>query len=198
MRVLDLGCGPGRDLVSWGVTSYDEVMGLDIDKNCLAIAKVRFPNRTYLRGAGEHLPFADESFDLVISAVAIPYMNIPKTLAEIHRILVPGGLLSASLHLPSFTIGELLHNAIPRPVPTLFRLYVMANGVLFHYTGRTIGFLRGRTESFQTERGMRLALNRFGFDNVSFTRGIGRAGETFIAKAAKSRITAPHVLSRSA
>jgi ubiquinone/menaquinone biosynthesis C-methylase UbiE len=191
MRVLDLGCGSGRDLASWGVTASDEVTGLDIDDSRLAIAKVQFPNRTYLQGAGECLPFEDESFDRVISTVALPYMNIQKTLAEIHRILIPGGGLSLSLHLPSFTIAELLHNAIPKPVPTLFRLYVMANGLLFHCTGRTVGFVRGRTESFQTERGMRVALNRAGFVDLSFSRATGPVGERFIVEARKSKVIGP-------
>jgi len=98
-----------------------------------------------------------QSFYRVISAVALPYMNVPKTLAEIHRVLVPGGSVSLSLHLPGFTVAEFFHNALPKPVPTLFRLYVTANGLLFHCTGRTARFLNGRTESFQTERGMRVA-----------------------------------------
>jgi ubiquinone/menaquinone biosynthesis C-methylase UbiE len=132
MRVLHLGCGSGRDLASWGVIAADGVTGLYIDDSRLASAKVRFSSRTYLQGAGECLPFEDESFDRVVSAVALNYMNIQKTLAEIHRVLVPGGGLSLSLHLPSFTIAELLHDAIPKPVPTLFRLDVMANGLVFH------------------------------------------------------------------
>src|ERR1700756_2212378 len=105
MRVLDLGCGSGLDLASWGVTASDEVTGLDIDESRLAVARQRFPNRTYLHGVGERLPFDDQSFDRVISAVALPYMDIPKALAEIHRILVPGGGLSLSLHLPGFTLA---------------------------------------------------------------------------------------------
>lgn len=188
VRVFDLGCGSGRDLVSWGVADSDEVSGVDIDDSRVAVAKVRFPHRTYLQGAGERLPFPDESFDRVISSVALPYMNIPKTLAEIHRILVPGGGLSLSLHLPSFTIAELVHDAIPKPIPTLFRLYVIANGLLFHCTGRTVGFLNTRTESFQTERGMRVALNRAGFVNLSFTRASRAAGEAFIVEARKGSI----------
>ena len=187
MQVLDLGCGSGRDLTSWGVTAADEVTGLDIDASRLAIAKVQFSNRTYLQGAGECLPFEDESFDRVVSAVALPYMNIQKTLAEIRRVLVPGGGLSVSLHLPSFTMAELLHKAIPKPVPTLFRLYVMANGLVFHCTGRTVGFVNRRTESFQTERGMRVALNRAGFVDPSFSRAPGPVGETFIVDATKSK-----------
>ena len=117
MRVLDLGCGSGVDLASWGVTASDQVTGLDIDAQRLALAKVRFPNRTYQQGTGECLPFEEESFDRVISTVALPYMNIQKTLAEIHRVLVPGGDLSLSLHLPSFTIAELLHHALPETSP---------------------------------------------------------------------------------
>ena len=198
MRVLDLGCGSGRDLAKWGVTASDEVIGVDIDYRCVAIAKVRFPNRTYVQGAGECLPFKDESFDHIISAIALPYMNIQKTLAEIHRILVLGGGLSLSLHPPSFTIAELLHNAIPRLVPTLFRLYVMSNGLLFHCTGRNVGFLKGRTESFQTERGMRVALNRAGFVNPSFSRSPGPVGETFMAAARKSKLIGPSAASRAA
>ena len=192
MRVLDLGCGSGRDLASWGVSVADEVTGLDIDYSRLAIAKVRFSNRTYLQGAGECLPFEDESFDRVVSSVAIPYMNIQKALAEIQRVLVPGGGLSLSLHLPSFTISELLHDAIPQPVPTLFRIYVMANGLAFHCTGRTVRFLTGRrTESFQTERGMRIALNRAGFVNASFSRADGPVGETFTVEARNSKVVRP-------
>jgi ubiquinone/menaquinone biosynthesis C-methylase UbiE len=188
MRVLDLGCGSGRDLASWGVTAADEVTGLDIDHSRLAIAKVQFSNRTYLQGAGECLPFENESFDRAVSVVALPYMNIQKALAEIHRVLVPDGGLSLSLHLPSFTIAELLHNAIPKPIPTLFRLCVMANGLVFHYTGRTVGFVNRRTESFQTERGMRVALNRAGFGNLSFCRATGPVGQTFIVEARKSKV----------
>lgn len=191
MRVLDLGCGSGRVLASWGVTASDEVTGIDIDHSRLAAAKMRFPDRSYLQGAGEFLPFADDSFDCVISAVALPYMNIQKTLPDIHRVLVAGGGLSLSLHPLSFTRAELLHKALPKPIPTLFRLYVIANGCLFHCTGKTVGFLKGRTESFQTERGMRVALNRAGFVDLSFRWANGPTGETFIVEAKKSNATVP-------
>lgn len=187
MRVLDVGCGSGRDLSSWGVAASAEVTGLDIDISRLALAKVRFSNRTYLQACGECLPFQDESFDYAISAVALPYMNIQKTLAEIHRVLVPGGRVSLSLHPPSFSVAEFLYRSLPKPVPTVFRLYVMANGSLFHCAGRTVGFLNGLTESFQTERGMRIALSRAQFEGLSFSRAAGPAGTTFMAGGIKSK-----------
>ena len=186
MRVLDLGCGSGRDLRGWGLSGADKITGLDIHSARLSHAKARFSGRLYVQGAGECLPFQDESFERIISSVALPYMDISKALAEACRTLVPGGRLSVSLHPPSFTINELLHNALPKPIPTIFRLYVFANGLFFHVTGRTLGFLTGRTESFQTHRGIRIALNRAGFVNVSFRWGQGRVGKTLIVEARRS------------
>jgi ubiquinone/menaquinone biosynthesis C-methylase UbiE len=63
MRILDLGCGWGQDLDSWGVTASDEVTGVDIDETRLAGARKQFPNRIYLYGAGETLPFENARFD---------------------------------------------------------------------------------------------------------------------------------------
>jgi len=198
VRVLDLGCGSGCDLVSWGVAASDWVTGLDIDGRSLAIAKVRFPNRTYLQGRGECLPFVDESFDRVISGIALPYMNIQKTLGEIHRILEPGGSVSLSLHPLSFTISELLHQAMPKPLPTLFRIYVLADGLFFHCTGRTVRFPSGRTESFQTERGMRIALDRSGFVDLSFRCGTGPRGKTFKVEGRKAEHAGSFVATEAA
>lgn len=198
MRVLDLGCGSGRDLVPWGIAPSDWVTGIDIDGRSLAIAKERFPDRVYLQGRGECMPFQDESFERVISAIALPYMNIQKTLSEIHRILQPGGSLSLSLHPPSFTISELLHQAMPKPLPTLFRFYVLADGLLFHCTGRTVRFPSGRTESFQTERGMRIALDRSGFIDFSFRRATGPKGETFKVEGRKAERAGSDVAAEAA
>jgi ubiquinone/menaquinone biosynthesis C-methylase UbiE len=40
------------------------------------------------------LPFADHSFDLVVSGLASHHMNIKKMLSEMNRVLKPGGILS--------------------------------------------------------------------------------------------------------
>jgi ubiquinone/menaquinone biosynthesis C-methylase UbiE len=169
LRILDLGCGSGKDLSSWGVTGDDTVVALDLNYARLAAARNWYPSRT-LQAAGENLPYKNASFDRVISGVALPYMNISRTLTEINRVLVAGGSLSLTLHLPRFTISELFHQSLPHPVRTLFRLYVLANGLCFHCTGKTISLCSGKTESFQTESGMRIALRRAGFTKPTFHR----------------------------
>ena len=116
MRVLDLGCGAGRCPVRAKVSDNNDVVGVDIDEPRLAIARQSFPNRTFQYARGEALPFPDASFDRVVSAVALPYMDIPKTLAEVRRVLVPGGTVFFSVHafvLPSASFAR------PFPGPLL-------------------------------------------------------------------------------
>lgn len=184
MRILDLGCGPGCDLTSWGVTAADEVTGVDIDESRLQEARRRYPDRTFFRAAGESLPFQAAAFDRVISAVALPYMDIPKALDEVRRVLRAKGKIGMSLHPPAFTWKELTHYAIPRPKATLFRLYVMTNGMCFHVSGRTLHVF-GKSESCQTERGIKIALQRAGFGNVHFHSVPGPVGSEFRVEAEK-------------
>jgi SAM-dependent methyltransferase len=87
------------------------------------------------------LPFDNPSFDRVISNVALPYMDIPKTLLEIHRVLVPGGQVWLSLHPASFTVRE-IRNTSSHLLSLVFRLYVLGNGVWFHCTGKTLWFVK--------------------------------------------------------
>lgn len=172
MRVLDLGCGTGQCPVRANVADSDDVIGVDIDEPSLAIARETFPNRKFRHARGEELPFPDASFDRVVSAVALPYMDIPKTLAEVRRVLVPGGSIFFSVHALRFTFSE-LRKAAPRPVAMLFRLFVMFNGLWLYFTGRVL-HVGGRTESFQTRRGLQRALTKAGFVDLVFSRPDGR------------------------
>ena len=167
MRVLDLGCGEGNPPIRANLSPNDKVIGVDINEQSLAIARQRFPTRTFIRSRGERLPFPDNHFDRVVSGIALPYMNIARTLAEVHRVLVIQGSVFFSLHPLRFTLGE-LKQAFPNPVPTLYRCWVLANGAVFHVTGLNW------KESFQTERAMRIALKRSDFCSIVFNRTGGR------------------------
>jgi hypothetical protein len=61
-------------------------------------------------------------------------MHIPQTLAELHRVLVPGGWLRATLHPPGFTWSE-FRKSFPRPKQSLFRVFVLLNGAVLHFSG---------------------------------------------------------------
>jgi ubiquinone/menaquinone biosynthesis C-methylase UbiE len=173
MRILDVGCGFGQPPVRAAVHAEDIVVGLDINAESLKVAHTRYPDRQFLCGRAEELPFIDRSFDRLVSSVSLPYTDIPSALVEAKRVLTEAGTVFMALHHWQFTLKE-LRTALPRPIASIFRLYVLVNGLWFHLTGRTLRFLNGKTESFQTTRGMRLALKRAGFMNIVFRTPEGR------------------------
>jgi ubiquinone/menaquinone biosynthesis C-methylase UbiE len=173
MRVLDVGCGTGKPPVRARLSGTETLIGADIDTDSLRTARVRYPDREFVCCRAESLPFGDGAFDRVVSSVALPYTDIPTALAEIRRVLQDDGTLFMSLHHLGFTLKE-LRASFPRPDGMMFRLYVIANGLFLHFTGRTVKFLNGRVESFQTKKGMTIALQRAGFEKIVFTRPDGR------------------------
>jgi SAM-dependent methyltransferase len=97
-RVLDLACGPG--IVSAALAAAArEVVAFDLTPEMLRKARERcaaegLANVTFREGSATELPFADESFDAVVSRLAIHHFAEPeKVLAEAFRVLAPGGTL---------------------------------------------------------------------------------------------------------
>ena len=96
-RVLDIGCGTGQllaDLHDRTPSAYS--LGVDFSCEMLAVARTRLPNGFPLVASrAEQLPFADASFDWIVSSSMFHYLREPKVaLAEFRRLLKPnGGLL---------------------------------------------------------------------------------------------------------
>jgi 2-polyprenyl-6-hydroxyphenyl methylase / 3-demethylubiquinone-9 3-methyltransferase len=95
--VLDAGCGGGlvaRELATAGAT----VVGLDRSLGSLGVAR-RAAARTPglfrpTQGRLERLPFADGAFDAVVAADVLEHVpDLPAAVAELARVLAPGGRL---------------------------------------------------------------------------------------------------------
>jgi len=103
-RVLDLGCGAGTDslVASLQVGPEGSVTGIDMTPEMLAkaragAAELGAANVTFIEGEAEHLPFEDESFDVVISNGVIDLIpDKDAVFGEIHRVLVPGGRMQVA------------------------------------------------------------------------------------------------------
>ena len=94
-KVLDVGCGAGTDLARFARGGANAT-GVDISGSAIALAKANFEQQGLaadLREAdGEHLPFEDESFDLVYAHGVVQYTSNDRALvAECRRVLKPGG-----------------------------------------------------------------------------------------------------------
>ena len=100
-RVLDLGSGAGTDslIASQMVGSRGSVTGIDmtlamLEKARGAAAEMGATNVEFVESEAEHLPFADGTFDVVISNGVIDLIpDKDAVFAELYRVLTPGGRL---------------------------------------------------------------------------------------------------------
>ena len=100
-RVLDLGCGAGTDslIASQMVGPEGRVTGIDMTPQMLAkartaAAKMGVANVEFVEADAERLPFADASFDVVISNGVIDLIpDKDAVFSELYRVLAPGGRL---------------------------------------------------------------------------------------------------------
>ena len=86
--ILDLGCGGGRHYFC----NYGKVIGVDPVLELLPMAKKLYAE-VYHAG-GYQLPFADNTFDYIVSSDVlghIPFDKKDALFAEMHRVLKPGG-----------------------------------------------------------------------------------------------------------
>jgi ubiquinone/menaquinone biosynthesis C-methylase UbiE len=99
-RVLDLGCGTGRNLSLFG--SGVRAIGLDPCPQALRKARRRAPGVPLVRARAEALPFRDASFDSVVSGLVFcSVSDVPGGLGEVRRVLKAGGVLRMLEHVRS-------------------------------------------------------------------------------------------------
>lgn len=127
-RILNLGCGAGRETFGLWREGYHQVQGLDCTEKLLELARCyarahQIPV-TFTWGTAETIPGADASFDVVTAFANVyghilPRRNRLHCLSEIKRILKPGGLV----FLDVTSIRERLR----------FRLYFHGLHLVRHY-----------------------------------------------------------------
>ncbi|SDZ86737.1 class I SAM-dependent methyltransferase [Microbulbifer marinus] len=109
--VLDLGCGEGRHSIHLLISEAVDIVGLDLNIDDVRTASERaqpFVEQEQACGRlllgvadGLQLPFADDSFDVVICSEVLEHIeDYRAVLQEIDRILKPGGVFAASV--PTF------------------------------------------------------------------------------------------------
>jgi len=97
-RILDLGCGSGRDLLFFSEMGY-QIVGLDYSFNLLRLAK-RFSRQPVIQADFQALPFGNNVFDAawaIGSLLHIPPRSINSALQQIRNVLKQGALFLTSV-----------------------------------------------------------------------------------------------------
>jgi len=98
-RVLDAGCGPGRDCAEFSSAGVS-VVGLDLSPRLLAEARSYAPNTSFVNADIRAMPFHARTFDgvwMCSSLVHLPPESTAEVLREVRRVLRSDGVLFASV-----------------------------------------------------------------------------------------------------
>jgi len=141
LHVLDLGSGTGYPalLVGEVVGAEGTVVGIDLAESMLAVATRKattlgLPQVSFRTGDVTSLPFESGSMDSIVSRFCLMFLpEIPKAVAEIARVLKPGGYIAAAvwslpeknpfIRIPMDVIKTIMPLPPPDPeAPGIFRL----------------------------------------------------------------------------
>ncbi|WP_018179762.1 class I SAM-dependent methyltransferase [Jongsikchunia kroppenstedtii] len=103
-RILEIGCG-SAPCSRWLAANGAYPVGLDLSHGMLQRGRTAMADgqrAPLIQATAEHLPFADESFDLACSAFgAVPFVaDSAAVMAEVARVLKPGGRWAFSVNHP--------------------------------------------------------------------------------------------------
>jgi ubiquinone/menaquinone biosynthesis C-methylase UbiE len=98
--VIDLGCGTGLSTRYWAERA-GLVIGVDPSPDMLIYARSHTPNPNvaYLFGYGHQVALANDCADIVTCSQSLHWMDAKLTLAEISRLLRPGGIFAVYDHI---------------------------------------------------------------------------------------------------
>lgn len=134
--VVDIATGPGSTALALA-TSAGRVVGTDVSPGMIATARGRAAdagaaNVSFEVAPVEHLPFAGREVDVVTCRIAAHHFaDVPAALAEVVRVLRPGGalVLLDSLAPDDAEVAAFLHEIETRRDPTHVRAYTTGEWV---------------------------------------------------------------------
>jgi SAM-dependent methyltransferase len=155
-QVLDIGCGIGQALYSLAVKNDAVGIGIDVSEYALGVGREFYAEHVpeakvnLIKAPAETLPFASDTFDLVNFGLALPYTHNPRAIAEVERVLRPGGVLLLKIHHFRYYLQKLKNGLVGADLLSMIHCgRVLTSGAIYHLSGRQ-PMTRFLNETFQT------------------------------------------------
>ncbi len=162
-HVLDVACGTGDLSIEIFEAKNTRVVGIDFCRPMLELASEKTKAIPFVEGDALHLPFADESFDLV--TIGFGLRNLSSTdagLQELRRVLKPRGW-AAVLEFSQPTVPGLRHLVAFYYARVLPRIGGWVSGLRTAYE-----YLPDSISRFPNQQELAEMMRDVGFDNVTF------------------------------
>src|SRR5690625_1994172 len=166
-NVLDIATGTGDLAISLAEKGLNNIVGLDLSKGMLEVADKKIKERNLedqielVKGDSENLPYQDDHFDAICVAFGVRnFENLEKGLAEILRVLKPGGLFIV------------LETAVPKNFPfkqgyKIYTKYILPFiGKIFSKDKSAYGYLSESASVFPNGEEFNNILRKIGFKDV--------------------------------
>jgi len=147
--VLDVGCGNGAQLSRLLEAGY-RAIGVEVDPE--AARECRGNGHTVVIASAERLSFRSNSCPGILCKVVIPYTEERLAIAEIGRVLAPGGLAVLYLHGLGYSLRYLLRPDIWKR--SVYAAKTILNTAVYRLVRRRLPGFLGDTV-FQSERRVR-------------------------------------------
>src|SRR5215207_5098427 len=144
-RALEVGCGPGH-VTAMMAESGATVTGVDLVPAMIEMARKLHPDIAFVEANAEQLPFADDTFDVVLVNFSIHHFARPDVVCtEIRRVLTPGGRFVFAGPIEQFGFGAFIEGLTTHhtmEVPAHGPLYLEATREDFENLVKDAGFAR--------------------------------------------------------
>jgi SAM-dependent methyltransferase len=157
-RVLDIGFGAGTNLTRLAASGC-KLFGIEYDAG-LAVAG-RMAGLPVSRAKAEQLPIKTASLDGVICKVVLPYTDEAMAVAEIGRVLRPGGIARVAYHGLGYSLRYLFGRAYWKH--RVYGMRVVANTAFYRISGRRLPGFAGDTV-YQSRRRLKEYYERAGLE----------------------------------
>jgi demethylmenaquinone methyltransferase/2-methoxy-6-polyprenyl-1,4-benzoquinol methylase len=164
-RSLDLCCGSGDLSFLAEAMGASRVTGADFALPMLAVARERKlaigSRSAFVQADALRLPFPNATFDVVTIGYGLRNVaDLPAALAEIRRVLVPGGCLAAlDFGKPDGRLASALYSAY-------LRAAMPAIGWIFHGDPDTYLYIPASLERYPGQRGVERLMREAGFEKA--------------------------------